>query len=95
MNYVEIRRVLRIRKPNKMQSGRSNAKTQARMEIVGFPRPAQRGTHARRPRHVRGFLASWLAQLDGGFISRAASGVVGVLMRSLPCRFIHLEASSA
>jgi hypothetical protein len=32
-------------------------------------------THARRPRHRRGFLAGWLAQLEGVFIS----GVVGVL----------------
>jgi|GEM_PF-6402320 hypothetical protein len=39
----------------------------------------ERETRARRPRHVRGFLASWLAQLDVGFISRVGSGVVGVL----------------
>jgi len=32
------------------------------------------------------FWHSWLAQLDGGFISRGTSGVVGVLRRYLPLR---------
>ena len=46
----------------------------------------RRQTKARRPRHVRGFLARWLAQLEVGFISRGVSGMVGGLQRSTPCR---------
>ena len=42
---------------------------------------ARRITRARRPRHVRGFLASSLGTVERVFISRVSSGVVGVLRR--------------
>jgi len=38
-------------------------------------------TRAHRPRHVRDFWRTWLARLEGGFISRGASGAVGILRR--------------
>ena len=38
-------------------------------------------TRARRQRHVRRFWREWLVQLEVVFISRVASGVVGVLWR--------------
>jgi hypothetical protein len=46
----------------------------------------ERGTHAHRPRHVRAFWRSWLARLEGGFISRVTLGTVGALWRLQTCR---------
>jgi len=38
-------------------------------------------TRAHRPRHVRAFWRTWLAQVKGSFLSRGASGAVGILRR--------------